>query len=72
VITDQTMPGMTGTELAERIKNIRSDISIILCTGYSEEIIPERTESPNIKAVIMKPFIIQEMALVVRKVLDNR
>jgi PAS domain S-box-containing protein len=72
VITDQTMPGMTGTELADRIHNIRNDLSIILCTGYSEEIIPGRAESQNIKSVIMKPFIIQEMALVVRKVLDSR
>jgi PAS domain S-box-containing protein len=72
VITDQTMPSMTGTELADRIQHIRPDMSIILCTGYSEEIIPERTESQNIKAVIMKPFIIQEMALTVRKVLDSR
>jgi PAS domain S-box-containing protein len=72
VITDQTMPNMTGTEMAERMLNIRPDISIILCTGYSEEIVPERTESRNIKAVIMKPFIIQEMALTVRKVLDSR
>ncbi len=71
VITDQVMPKMTGTELAERMINIRSDISIILCTGYSEEIIPERIESRNIGAVIMKPFIIQEMALTVRKVLDS-
>jgi PAS domain S-box-containing protein len=72
VITDQTMPKMTGTDLAERIQNIRSDIPIILITGYSEEIIAERNESRNIKAVIMKPFIIQEMALIVRKVLDSR
>jgi PAS domain S-box-containing protein len=72
VITDQTMPKMTGTDLAERIKNIRPDIPIILCTGYSEEIIAERNESRNIKAVIMKPFIIQEMALTVRKVLESR
>jgi PAS domain S-box-containing protein len=72
VITDQTMPKMTGTELADRIHHIRPDLSVILCTGYSEEIIPGRTESQNIKAVIMKPFIIQEMALIVRKVLDNR
>lgn len=72
IITDQTMPKMTGTDLAERIQNIRADIPIILCTGYSEEIIAERNESRNIKAVIMKPFIIQEMALIVRKVLDSR
>ena len=72
VITDQTMPKMTGTDLAERLQNIRSDIPIILCTGYNEEIIAERNESRNIKAVIMKPFIIQEMALIVRKVLDSR
>jgi PAS domain S-box-containing protein len=72
VITDQTMPIMTGTDLAERIKNIRPDIPIILCTGYSEEIFAEKNESRNIKAVIMKPFIIQEMALTVRKVLDSQ
>jgi two-component system, cell cycle sensor histidine kinase and response regulator CckA len=71
VITDQTMPRMTGMELAERMLNIRTDIAIILCTGYSEDIIPINAESPKIKSVIMKPFIIQELALTVRKVLDN-
>lgn len=71
VITDQTMPNITGTELADRMCNIRPDIPIILYTGYSEEIISEKT-TRNIKAFIMKPFIIHELAMTVRKVLDDR
>ncbi len=72
VIADRTMPHMTGMALAERIQHIRPDVPIILCTGYSEEIITETDELVNIKAVIMKPFIIQELAMTVRNVLDGR
>lgn len=72
IVTDQTMPMMTGSELADRVTNIRPDIPVILCTGFSEDLMPGINESGHIRAIIMKPFIIQELALTIRKVLDNR
>jgi len=71
VITDQTMPHMTGDILARKIMDIRPDIPVILCTGYSERISEEKVKALGIKALIMKPFKRQELAETVRSVLDN-
>ena len=71
VITDMTMPKMTGDELAFAIKRIRPDIPVILCTGFSSKINSENKQKFNIDAFLMKPVIIRELALVVRQVLDE-
>ena len=72
IITDMTMPEMTGDELTHEIKRIRPDIPVILCTGFSAKITPESAEKFNIQALIMKPIIIKNMAKVIRKVLESR
>ncbi len=56
VITDQTMPGMNGGELATKMLRIRSNIPIILCTGHSEKVDSERAEELGIKRFLQKPF----------------
>jgi PAS domain S-box-containing protein len=56
VITDMTMPKMTGDKLAREIMQIRSDIPIILCTGYSELVSPEQAATMGIKGYLTKPF----------------
>ena len=71
VITDMTMPKMTGDELAKEIMAIRPDIPIILCTGFSERITEERAKEMGIKAFVMKPFAIRDFASTIRKVLDQ-
>jgi PAS domain S-box-containing protein len=71
VITDMTMPVMTGKELSERMMSIRSDIPIILCTGFSHQIDREKALEMGIKAFIIKPFNLQQLAEVVRNVLDD-
>jgi len=71
VITDMTMPEMTGDELARRLLAIRPDLPIILCTGYSERITEEAAEALGIRGFAMKPVIIRELALLVRKILDD-
>ena len=71
VITDMTMPGMTGDKLALVLLDIRSDIPIILCTGYSEHISEERAKSLGIREFIMKPFEVEILAKGIRKVLDG-
>ena len=71
VITDMTMPNMTGDDLAARLMNIRADVPVILCTGYSERISRERAHELGIKEFILKPIVMRELAKKVRKVLDG-
>lgn len=69
VITDMTMPGMTGDRLAQKLLEIRSDLPIILCTGYNEHITEEDTKKIGIREFIMKPFDMKVLAKAVRSVL---
>ena len=71
IITDQTMPNMTGAGLAKELMHIRPDIPIILCTGFSELISREQSKSMGIKEFVMKPFIMREIAETIRKVMDS-
>ena len=70
VITDQTMPGMTGTMLAEKILGVRKETPIILCTGRNDAVSPEKAETLGIRAFVMKPFVRAELARTIRLVLD--
>jgi signal transduction histidine kinase/ActR/RegA family two-component response regulator len=71
VITDQTMPGLTGGELARAMLAIRPDLPIILCTGFSESFTEELAHEVGIREYIMKPVIIQELTQKIRAVLDK-
>jgi len=71
IISDMTMPKMTGDELAKKILAIRPDIPIILCTGFSEHINEEQAKAIGVRKLIMKPFIMREMAEAIRQVLDS-
>ncbi len=71
VITDQTMPGMTGVDLARRMLQVRSDIPIILCTGYSSIISEEKAKIMGIREFAMKPLSKKDIAVLIRKVLDG-
>ncbi len=71
VITDQTMPGMTGADIARRMIQIRPDIPIILCTGYSALISEKKAKSIGIKEFAFKPLSKKGIAVLIRKVLDN-
>ena len=71
VITDQTMPQMTGTDLAKEILHIRPNIPIILCTGFSNTISSENMDIQGIREFVMKPIIGAELGRVVRRVLDE-
>jgi PAS domain S-box-containing protein len=62
LITDLTMPQMSGDELAERIREERPDIPIILCTGYSERLTKEGVKELGIQSFVMKPFKIRDLA----------
>ena len=71
VITDQTMPNMTGKQLAGELLSIRPGIPIVLCTGFSEQISKREAEMMGISAFVMKPIIIHQMANKIREVLDK-
>jgi len=71
VITDQTMPGMTGIDLARRILQMRPEMPIILCTGHSSLISEEQVKSLGIKGFAMKPMAQKEIAGLIRRILDD-
>jgi PAS domain S-box-containing protein len=71
VITDTTMPNMTGDKLAIELMKIRPDIPVILCTGYSKKISDETASAIGIKAFFYKPLVKADMAKIIRKVLDE-
>ncbi|MBF0510439.1 MAG: PAS domain S-box protein, partial [Deltaproteobacteria bacterium] len=72
IITDQTMPNLTGAELAREILDVRPDIPIILCSGFSETISYEAAKKLGIKEFVMKPLTRREMATVIKRVLEGR
>ncbi len=71
IITDQTMPGMTGIDLARRMLQIRPNLPIILCTGYSSLITEDRAKAFGIKGFAFKPLARRDLAVLIHKVLGN-
>jgi len=71
VITDMTMPEMTGVALAEALMRIRADIPVIICTGHSALIDEEKAKTLDIAAFVMKPMTRQKIARIIRQVLNN-
>jgi signal transduction histidine kinase/ActR/RegA family two-component response regulator len=71
VVSDQTMPNMTGEMLAKELIRIRPDIPIVLCTGYSEMISEEKATALGIKKLIMKPILMREISQTIRQILDQ-
>ena len=71
VITDMTMPNMTGVQLAGEIKKIRPNIPVILCTGFSYHVNEEKSKALGIQGFVMKPMVMNEIAATIRKVLDD-
>lgn len=71
VITDVTMPNMSGIDLAREIMRLRPDMPVILCTGFSEVLTEEKVKAIGIREFVMKPVIRREIATAIRKVLDQ-
>jgi signal transduction histidine kinase/ActR/RegA family two-component response regulator len=71
VITDQTMPELTGIELVAEIKKLRPRVKTILCTGYSSKVSSEKAREEGIDAFVLKPLDLVEIAQTVRQVLDG-
>ena len=72
VITDQTMPEITGVMLAAELLKLKSDLPVILFTGYSESVSRETAQEVGIREFLMKPLSKRELAGAVRRALDTR
>ena len=71
VITDLTMPKMSGLELVEEIRKINIDVPIVLCTGYGEAALDKSAKNNNCE-VIMKPIAVRDLSLIIRRLLDEQ
>jgi PAS domain S-box-containing protein len=71
IITDMTMPQMTGMALSREVMAIRPDIPVILCTGYNESIIEEEAKAQGVKAFFMKPISLNALGRMVQQLLDR-
>ena len=71
VVTDQTMPDLTGAELAGEILALRPDMPVILCTGFSETVSPEKAKALGIRDFLLKPVLKKDMAESIRRVMSS-
>ena len=72
VIADMTMPGMTGIDLAPKLRRIRSDIPVILCSGFSEVVSETKIKALGINHYIQKPIALKDLSHKIRRVLDHQ
>jgi DNA-binding NtrC family response regulator len=71
LVTDQNMPNVSGSDLASRMRAIRPDLKVIIITGYSDSLSEEILHESGISEVILKPMILDDFSMVIRRVLDN-
>ncbi|MCK5712019.1 MAG: response regulator, partial [Hyphomicrobiaceae bacterium] len=71
VVSDQTMPRKTGLILAEEIRWIRRDLPVILMTGFSDKITPEKLAELDVSSLVMKPLMGRKLGATIRQVLDG-
>lgn len=71
VITDQGLPAMTGLGLARALKATRSEVPIVLCTGFSDTVSDEKEADRLIDAFLMKPIVMGQLAITLRHLLDK-
>lgn len=71
LVTDQTMPHMLGTDMARHFRQIKSDLKVIIITGYSNSISAELLEREGIDELVIKPLILSDFSKVIRRVLDK-
>jgi YesN/AraC family two-component response regulator len=66
-----TMPQMTGLKMAGRMMELRPDIPVIICTGFSDQVNPQQAHAAGIKALLMKPLMVRELAEAIRQALGK-
>jgi CheY-like chemotaxis protein len=71
VVTDTTMPELSGDALARKVKGLRPDLPVILCTGFSERVSEEEARTLGIDRFLLKPVVGAELSRVIRAVLEQ-
>ncbi len=71
VVTDYTMPNMTGLELAREMLRIRPDLPIVICSGLNEPVPMEKVKAVGVKEFYVKPIDKDDFAVLIRRVLDR-
>jgi CheY-like chemotaxis protein len=72
VITDMTMPHLTGAELTKQLLDFQPDLTILICTGYSEKMDSQKAQSLGAQGLLMKPIALKDLAIAVREALDHK
>ncbi len=72
VVTDQTMPDLTGLEFARELHRVVPDMPVVICTGYSDKVNEESIKAVHAAGLLLKPVELRDMAVMVRAALDNR
>lgn len=72
VVTDWTMPNLRGDKLAEKISQIRHDIAIVICSGFSRSISMKVLKNLDIRSILPKPFTKKEIAMALREAIDRK
>ena len=71
VLCDVTMPLMSGIDLGKELMAVRSDVPVILMTGFSELVTREKASSMGFRDLVMKPFAVSDLARTLRRVTDE-
>lgn len=71
IISDQTMPDLTGAQLAQEINRIRPSVPLVLMTGFSETCSPEESKKFGVDAYLIKPVSTKKLTTIIRRVLDK-
>jgi CheY-like chemotaxis protein len=71
IVTDQTMPQLTGVSLAESVWRLRPGLPIVISTGYSEQINPERSSALGFSALLPKPYSLPELSRAVEHCMEK-
>ena len=72
VITDHVMPGMTGAELTAKLIEIRPDIPVVMCTGFTDRFSPDKAREIGIREFVMKPMEKKDLAVAIERALATR
>ena len=72
IVTDQTMPGLTGDALVGEVRKLRDDIPIVLCTGFNHKLTPEKAKEMGLDGYLMKPVMADQLGREVSRALEAR
>jgi len=71
IITDMTMPGLSGRELTKRFLDIRPEIPIIICTGFNDQVGEMHMKESGIREFVTKPYTIKSLDKSIRRLLER-